>query len=57
MKTYTVHIQTVESYAIDVTAQDENEAEAMAWRLFPHRTPEFVENDVTAVVCTEGEAA
>jgi hypothetical protein len=55
MKNYTVHIQTVESYTIDVTAQDENEAEAMAWRLFPHRTPEFAENDVTAVVCKDEE--
>jgi len=57
MKTYTVHIQTVEHYTIDVTAQDENDAEEMAWQLFPHRTPEHIENDVTAVVCNDEEKA
>ena len=53
MKTYTVHIETVEHYEIEVSARDENEAEEFAWRLFPHRTPGYSENNVTAVTCNE----
>jgi hypothetical protein len=54
MNTYTVHIESVEFYEITVTAHDKNDAEEKAWRLFPHRTPDQGQNNVTAVIC-EGE--
>ena len=52
-KHYTVHIQTVEHYAIGVEAIDENDAEEKAWRLFPHYTADYGENNVTSVICEE----
>jgi len=55
MKTYTVHIESIEHYTISVTASDKDIAEALAWRLFPHHTPEFVENNVTEVICESEE--
>lgn len=54
MTTYTVHIETTEHYMIEVEAKSKDDAEARAWRLFPHRTADYVENTVTLITC-EGE--
>lgn len=54
MKTYTVQIQSIEYYTIDVEAKDKEDAEEKAWRLFPHHSPLYGENNVTEVTC-EGE--
>ena len=54
MKPYTVHIETIEHYMIEVEAKDKDDAEEKAWRLFPHRTADYGENTVTLVTC-EGE--
>lgn len=49
MKTYTVHIQAVEFYTIEVQAEDKEQAEEHAWRLFPHHSPHYGENNVTDI--------
>lgn len=54
-KTYTVHIESIEHYTINVEADDENQAEERAWLLFPHYSADYGENNVTAITC-EGEA-
>lgn len=54
MKTYTVRIQAIEFYIIEVQAKDKEQAEEYAWRLFPHKSPDYGENNVTEVTC-EGE--
>lgn len=54
MKTYTVHIESKEYYTIEVEAQDETDAEDKAWKLFPCKSADGGENNVTAVIC-EGE--
>ena len=54
MNTYTVHITTTEYYTIEVQAQDENLAEEKAWLLFPHYTPDHIDNNVTAII-NQGE--
>lgn len=53
MKTYTVQIQAVEYYTINVNAKDEDDAEEKAWRLFPHMSPMYGENNVTDVACQD----
>jgi hypothetical protein len=53
MQTYTVHIETVERYTITVDAESFADAEEKAWRLFPHYTPDHIENNVVEVVCNE----
>jgi hypothetical protein len=55
MNTYTVHIESIEHYTISVTASDKDIAEELAWRLFPHYAPDFVENNVTEVICESEE--
>lgn len=55
-KTYTVHIESIECYTINVEADDENQAEERAWLLFPHHSAAYGENNVTAITC-EGEQA
>lgn len=53
-KTYTVKIEAVEYYTIEVQAKDKEQAEEKAWRLFPHHSPLYGENNVTEITC-EGE--
>jgi len=55
MKTYTVSIDSTEHYIMNVTAPDKNAAEAEAWRLFPHHTPDYITNDVLEVICQDEE--
>lgn len=54
MSAYTVHIQTIEHYTISVDAESFADAEEKAWRLFPHYSPDHIENNVVEVTC-EGE--
>jgi len=49
MKAYTVHIQAVEFYTIEVLAENEEQAEEHAWRLFPHHSANYGENNVTEI--------
>lgn len=53
MKTYTVYIEAKEYYTIEVQANDEDDAEDKAWRLFPHYTAHYGENNVTEIECKE----
>jgi hypothetical protein len=53
MKAYTVYIQAIEYYTIEVQAKDEEQAEEHAWRLFPHHSPHYGENNVTEITCVE----
>jgi hypothetical protein len=49
MKAYTVHIQAIEFYTIEVQAKDKEQAEEYAWRLFPHHSANYGENNVTDI--------
>jgi hypothetical protein len=53
MKTYTVHIESIEHYNIEVLAHNEEDAEEKAWQMFPHKSAEYGENNVTEVTCNE----
>ena len=53
MKTYTVQIQAIEYYTIEVQATNEEDAEDKAWRLFPHYSADYGENNVTEITCEE----
>jgi len=53
MKAYTVQIQAIEFYTINVEANDKEDAEDKAWRLFPHYSPDYGENNVTEITCNE----
>jgi len=53
MATYTVQIQTIEHYTINVEAKDKEDAEEKAWRLFPHYSADYGENNVTEITCEE----
>lgn len=53
MKTYTVQIQSIEYYTINVEAKDKEDAEDKAWRLFPHYSADYGENNVTEITCEE----
>ena len=55
-KTYTVRIESIEHYTINVEARDKEHAEEKAWLLFPHHSADYGENNVTAITC-EGEQA
>jgi hypothetical protein len=52
-KTYTVHIETIEHYTINVEAESFADAEEKSWRLFPHHSPDHIENNVTEITCAE----
>lgn len=52
-KTYTVRIETIEHYTINVEAESFADAEEKAWRLFPHHSPDHIENNVTEITCAE----
>lgn len=54
-KTYTVHIESIEHYTINVEASSKEQAEERAWLLFPHHSAQYGENNVTDITC-EGEA-
>ena len=49
VKAYTVHIQAIEFYTIEVQAKDKEDAEEKAWRLFPHYSANYGENNVTDI--------
>jgi hypothetical protein len=49
MKAYTVKIQAIEYYTIEVQAEDKEDAEEKAWRLFPHHSANYGENIVTDI--------
>ena len=53
MRTYTVQIETKEYYTIEVMAKDKEQAEEYAWRLFPHYSADYGENNVTEITCAE----
>jgi hypothetical protein len=55
MKNYTVQIQAIEYYTIEVQAENEEQAEEHAWRMFPHHSPLYGENNVTEITCEEKE--
>jgi hypothetical protein len=55
MKNYTVQIQAIEYYTIEVQAEDKEQAEERAWRLFPHHSADYGENNVTEITCEESE--
>lgn len=54
-KTYTVKIAAIEHYTINVEAEDKEQAEEIAWLLFPHCSAAYGENNVTDITC-EGES-
>jgi hypothetical protein len=53
MKTYTVCIEAKEYYTIEVQAKDEAQAEEYAWRLFPGRSADYGESNITEITCAE----
>jgi hypothetical protein len=56
MNGYTVQIQAIEYYTINVQARDEADAEEKAWRLFPHHSADYGENNVTEITCEEKQS-
>lgn len=53
-KTYTVRIECVEHFSFTVEANDREEAEEKAWRVYPHHSPDHIENNITEMTC-EGQ--
>lgn len=53
-KTYTVHIELVEHFSFTVEANNRDEAEEKAWRVYPHHSPDYGESNITEITC-EGE--
>jgi hypothetical protein len=57
MKAYTVQIETKEYHTIEVLAKDEDQAEEYAWRLFPGRSADYGESNITEITCAEDNEA